>query len=102
MDDIVTSISKMNRGLVTFTVEELRQIYETAGEVEEGKLRQTARTLFPDRLTAEGEPPISCYEGGGRAFRHGPDQEFEKPAWTIASRRCPCLGVMADGTAYSY
>lgn len=101
MEDIVTSISKMNDGIVTFTAEELRQIYEAAGTAGQDKLRETARQLFPDRLTAEGIPPISSFEGGGRAFRHG-GEGYQKPAWTIASKRCPCLGIMADGTAYVY
>lgn len=101
MDDIVTSISKMNANLVTFTVDELREIYEAAGTADQDKLRETARKLYPDRLTAEGVPPISSYEGGGRAFRRG-DEGYEKPVFTIASRRCPCLGILADGTALSY
>lgn len=101
MEDIVTSIGKMNEGIVTFTLDELRQIYEVAKTADQDTLRATARELFPDRLTNEGVPPISSYAGGGRAFLHG-GEGYEKPAYTIASKRCPCLGIMADGTAYSY
>lgn len=101
MEDIVTSIGKMNATLVTFTVEELKQIYTAAGTTDQEELRRVARTRFPDRLTPEGIPPISSFEGGGRAFLHGGDG-YSKPAWTIASKRCACLGIMADGTAYVY
>ena len=75
-DDIVTSIQKMHQGMVTFTAEELLQIYETARSTDLEALRSAAQTLYPDRKDDRGLPPIAVWEGGGRAFPYGPHGDY--------------------------
>lgn len=101
-DDIVTSIQKMHQGMVTFTAEELLQIYETARSTDLEVLRSAAQTLYPDRKDDRGLPPIAVWEGGGRAFPYGPHGDYCRPAFTITSPLCRMLGIMEDGTPHFY
>ena len=101
-DDIVTSIQKMHQGLVTFTAEELLQIYETARSTDLEALRSAAQTLYPDRKDDQGLPPIAVWEGGGRAFPYGPHGDYRRTAFTITSPLCRMLGIMEDGSPHFY
>ena len=101
-DDIVTSIQKMQKDTVTFTAEELLKIYETARSTELTALQAAARSLYPDRKDDRGEPPLSVWEGGGRAFPYGPHGDYRRPVCTITSPLCRMLGIMEDGTPHFY
>ena len=96
-DDIVTSIQKMHQGLVTFTAEELLQIYETARSTDLEALRSAAQTLYPDRKDDQGLPPIAVWEGGGRAFPYGPHGDYRRPPLPSPVPCAGCWGSWRTG-----
>lgn len=82
-----------------FSIEELKQIYDSAKRKETASLQAKAEELFP------GRDPI-CYEnmciweGPGRAFRHNGD-EYVNPKYIINAHPL-IVGVMEDGTFYQF
>lgn len=96
---IITTLAGLPKK-ASFTLEQLLQIYETSGRATTtDALRTTARTLFPDILE-DGEPPIACYPGFGRAFRVG--EELIRPVFTLVTNQALLVGILPDGTPMEY
>lgn len=80
-----------------FTTAQLMQIFEESGRsTDKLVLQSKAKELFPS-LNA----PLYFRAGGSRAFDVG-DGEYERPAYTISSHLCRCVGIMKDGKLMEY
>lgn len=96
---IITMLAKKPKKAF-FTAEQLIKIYETSGRsTDTAVLRATARTLYPEVLQ-DGQPPISCREGCGRAFRVG--EEYVAPKYMLVTNRALAVGILPDGSAVEY
>lgn len=96
---IITMLAKMPQK-ASFTAPQLIQIYESSGrKTDTAALRAAARELFPDILQ-DGEPPITCLSGGGRAFRVG--EEYIRPQYMLVTHRALAVGILPDGTPMEY
>ena len=96
---IITMLAKSPKK-ATFTAAQVLEIYEKSGrKTDIASLRATARELYPDILQ-DGEPPIFCRPGTGRAFRVG--DEYTRPQYTLSSNRALMVGILPDGTALEY
>ena len=86
-----------------FTQDELIAIYQKAGSPEQSALTEAARSLFPERMSAE-EPPLLKVENGtrGRWFLRGENSRPEAPLYTVKSGHCCWIGILEDGTALPY
>lgn len=94
--DIMVALSETSRQ-PAFTVEELIRIYEESGRSTDGAVLQAkAKELFP-----ESEAPLCLRAGGSRAFDVG-GGEFQRPAYTLSSHLCRCVGIMKDGQPREY
>lgn len=94
--DIMVALSETSRQ-PAFTIEELTQIYEASGHsTDEAVLQAKARELFPD-----SQAPLYLRPGGSRAFDVG-DGVFERPAYTLSSHLCRCIGIMKNGGLREY
>lgn len=92
---------RSNRKRITFTSEQIIEIYEAAGRsVELDALKAKARELFPD-IQEDGEPPLWRTDGIGRAFLLE-DGGSAKPVWRLGSNYCRDVGILPDGTARIY
>jgi len=96
---IITMLAKAPKK-ASFTAEQMIRIYEESGrKTDTAALRATARALYPDILQ-DGEPPISCLSGSGRAFHVGED--YIVPTHTLVTYRALMVGILPDGTPLEY
>ena len=96
---IITMLAKTPKK-AAFTVEQLIDIYERSGrKTDTDALRATARQLYPEILQ-DGQPPITCRPGCGRAFRV--DEEYVRPKFTLVTNRALMVGILPDGTPLEY
>lgn len=87
-------------GKITFTTEQLIEIYEHTGRNPKIEaLRKAASELYPD-IVVDGKPPLILHNGDGRAVaRTGRLQNavWEKPAHILHSNACLPLVILSDG-----
>ena len=96
---IITMLAKKPKK-ASFTAEQMIAIYEASGrKTDTEALRKAALELYPDILQ-DGQPPITCLPGGGRAFRVGED--YVKPTHMLVTNRTLMIGILPDGTALEY
>lgn len=96
---IITMLAKTPKK-ASFTAAQMIEIYEKSGrKTDTDALRATARELYPDILQ-DGQPPIFCRPGGGRAFRVG--EEYIRPKFMLVTHRALMVGILPDGTALEY
>ena len=96
---IITMLAKTPKK-AAFSAAQMIDIYEKSGrKTDTASLRATARQLYPD-LLQDGEPPITCLPGGGRAFHVG--GEYIKPTHMLVTHRALMVGILPDGTAQEY
>lgn len=96
---IITMLAKTPKK-ASFTAAQMIEIYEASGRKADTKaLRAAARELYPEILQ-DGQPPILCRPGCGRAFRVG--DEYIKPKYTLVTHRALMVGILPDGTPLEY
>ena len=84
-----------------FTIDQLIEIYETSNRsTDADKLQSVARSLYPDILGPDHQPPIFIREGSNKWFRH--DGDIKPAKYSIMSRLVNGIGIMDDGTPISY
>lgn len=96
---IITMLAKAPKK-ASFTAAQMIEIYEKSGrKTDTDALRAAARELYPDILQ-NGQPPITCRPGCGRAFHVG--EEYIKPPFMLITHQALAVGILPDGTPVEY
>lgn len=84
-----------------FTDTQLIEIYEASNRsTSQDVLQSMARSMYPDTLGPDCNPPVFVREGSYKGFLV--DGEYRKAKYSIVSRLVNGIGIMDDGTPISY
>ncbi len=96
---IITMLARSPKK-AAFTSQQMIEIYEASGrKTDTNALRAAARTLYPDILQ-NGQPPITCHPGTGRAFRI--NDAYIRPEFMLVTNQALMIGILPDGSAVEY